>query len=222
MTSAGNDIVALSDINIARTEQPKFYSKIITPSEKEIFERSIAGHLSLANFVWLLWSVKEAAYKFLQRLMPGLIFSPSKIIIGYISIPLYPVMIPFAGTQTEGTGFGEAIAYSGTVVFGQHQLYFKTLVYQQFIASVVNNTDNFEQIGWGIKWIADPSAASQSEIVREFLLNRLSSVFAGANLHIVKSEHGYPVIFQADTLIPAPVSLAHHDHWIAYSFQLGM
>ena len=36
MISAGNDIVALNAINITRTKQPRFYSKILSAAEIEL------------------------------------------------------------------------------------------------------------------------------------------------------------------------------------------
>ena len=67
MISTGNDIVALKAINVARTKQQKFYNKIITGSEKALYEGQFSERLPFEYFVWLAWSVKESVFKYLQR-----------------------------------------------------------------------------------------------------------------------------------------------------------
>src|ERR1700739_3692703 len=79
MTSTGNDIVALTAINVARTKQPNFYSRIVTSGEQELYYSTLQDQLPFEHFVWLVWSVKESAFKYLKRVDPGLIFSPSKM-----------------------------------------------------------------------------------------------------------------------------------------------
>ena len=76
MISAGNDIVALNVIDIQRTQSPAFYAKFITPTEFELYN---PNEITLINFVWLLWSAKESAYKYLKRINSELIFAPIKI-----------------------------------------------------------------------------------------------------------------------------------------------
>ena len=70
MNSVGNDIVALAAIDVARTRQPEFYSRIITPAEQEFYSLYLKDQLSFEHFIWLAWSVKESAYKVLKRFEP--------------------------------------------------------------------------------------------------------------------------------------------------------
>ena len=70
MISAGNDIVSLTATNVTRTKSPEFYSKIISPAEKALFDTLDQEVLPFHRFVWLLWSVKESAFKYLHRLDP--------------------------------------------------------------------------------------------------------------------------------------------------------
>ncbi len=81
MKSAGNDIVALRCIDIQRTGQFRFYSKILSTSEQTLYHQPLLADMPFENYVWLLWSVKESVYKFLKRSIPDLIFSPTKICI---------------------------------------------------------------------------------------------------------------------------------------------
>ncbi|MGZ3833295.1 MAG: 4'-phosphopantetheinyl transferase family protein, partial [Mucilaginibacter sp.] len=106
MISTGNDIVALKTINIARTKQQNFYRKIISASEKDLYDRQISDKLPFDVFVWLLWSVKESGYKYLQRITPELVFSPTKIIITQLALPADNFV-----EQFEGRGFDEDSVY---------------------------------------------------------------------------------------------------------------
>lgn len=215
MISTGNDIVALKAINIARTKQPNFYSKIICETERDLYDKQVAGKLPFGNFVWLLWSVKESAYKYLQRISPELVFSPVKIVIGSLHLPRQS-----QHENLEGAGFNEQSVYSGTVEFRAFKLYFRSIISSDFIFSVVNGGDDFENTGWGIRHIDQDDTAYQSKAVRGFLLGRLNDLVPGNELHIGKTPQGCPVLSNGTTEMNIPVSLAHHDHYIAYSFQL--
>ena len=216
MTSTGNDIVALKAIDIARTKQPNFYKKILSVSEKELYDQQFAGKIPLENFVWLLWSIKESAYKFLQRITPDLVFSPTRTIVSQIVSP--------AGNETiklEGCGFDDDNVYTALVTFGDDTLYSCSIIDEEFIFSIVNQGDSFEYTCWGIKLIDSPEREYQSKAVREFLMERLNVLFPNSDLQIGKSRHSYPVILRDRVEIELPVSLAHHDRYVGYSFQVN-
>ena len=54
MISAGNDIVALASINIQRTNEYRFYSKILTAYEQELYNGHQFAGLPFEHYVWLL------------------------------------------------------------------------------------------------------------------------------------------------------------------------
>jgi hypothetical protein len=221
MISTGNDIVALKAINIARSKEYAFYSKILSVSEKKLYDQQFASGIAFENFLWLLWSVKESAYKYLQRITPDLVFSPTKIIIKHLLIPAgSSPAIAFGDKETEGRGFDNKIVYEGIVAFGEHTLYSRSVIGAEFIASVINDNNDFEDTFWGFQWIDLSETSYQSKAVRTFLLNRLARLFPDTDLHIGKSQSGCPILFSRSEEMPIPVSLAHHDHYVAYSFQL--
>ena len=199
MLGTGNDIVALAAINVERTRQVKFYSKILSLSEKELYTELRPG-MPFENFVWLCWSVKESAYKFLKRFTPDLVFSPTKIIIKKL----------VAGSD----------AYRGTVEFDTYRLYFRTIIDPDYIFSVVNFENDFTHTRWGVKRIVSSDYIQQSSEVRKLLLCGLNDLQPGNNFMINKSPHGWPIIIKDEQELPLPVSLAHHGHYVAYSFQL--
>jgi phosphopantetheinyl transferase (holo-ACP synthase) len=214
MLSTGNDIVALNAIDITRTRQPRFYSKILNESEIAAYNRYEAG-ITFENFVWLSWSIKESAYKYLQRNNPGLVFSPTKFIVTGLEIPenSSPLFL-------EGTGFTGQPVYKSTVTFGWELLYSRSLMNEEFIFSVVNQTNHFENTCWGIKSIDNPDTQSQSAEVRSFLIEKFHELPRYGNLSIIKDAHGCPVLMNGAQQLDSPVSLAHHDRWVSYSFRL--
>jgi phosphopantetheinyl transferase (holo-ACP synthase) len=215
MTSTGNDIVALKAINIVRTKQLNFYSKIISVSEKDLYKQYGSHKIAFENFVWLLWSIKESAYKFLQRNILDLVFSPTTITINRLEFPKHSIPV-----KAENTGFDNEASYRAIVISDAYTLYSRSVINEEFIFSAVNNQDLFESTCWGIQQIDSSKPAHQSEAVRNLLTNRLKQLFPNADLHIVKSASGCPILMNGTKEMPVPVSLAHHDDYIAYSFQL--
>lgn len=215
MTSTGNDIVALKAINVARTIHPNFYSKIISPAEKDIYDHQFSGTLPLEHFVWLLWSVKESAYKYAQRLMPDLVFSPTRTVVTQLSPPASGPI-----TQLQGTGFNHDEVYQGRVTINGQTCYSRSFITNEFIFSVVNHQYNFDDTYWGIQHIESSESDLQSKAVRELSTERLNQLFPGGKWQIEKNPRGYPVLLKDGFEMDMPVSFAHHDQYVGYSFKL--
>lgn len=219
MKSAGNDIVALGSVNKQRTSEFRFYSKILSASEQALYHQPKSAGMPFENYVWLLWSVKESAYKYLKRNIPDLVFSPTKIVIQSIEIPTGPMTTKWDGIQWENIASGEAF-YSGKAIYGSHVFYFRSKISEDWIATVVNDDESFDQVCWGIQLIDDTAYRHQSKAVRILLLNKLSSFFPG-DFQVEKSPVGYPVILKGTQDMYIPASLAHDGHFVAYSFLLN-
>ncbi|RZA02088.1 MAG: 4-phosphopantetheinyl transferase family protein [Sphingobacteriaceae bacterium] len=217
MKSAGNDIVALNAIDIQRTRDARFYSKFIADSELAIYQHQSLP-LPFEIFVWLLWSVKESAYKYLQRHDAGLVFSPIKFVVVGLNILPNFVLTPVAGNYWDNDTPTNYI--TGTVSYGHTQLYFQSYITPDFITSAVNNDEQFAQVHCGIQSIEQTDSEHQSIAVRELALAQLRSVLNADNLHITKSEIGYPVVLKGDESLDVALSFAHHDRWVGYSFVL--
>jgi phosphopantetheinyl transferase (holo-ACP synthase) len=231
VSSAGNDIVALNAIDKQRTNHSRFYSKILSDAEQSFYCRRQGAELPFENFVWLLWSIKESVYKYLKRTTPGLVFSPAKIVILKIDPPGSPAG-PLCGSpaaKSEGTQWESGSAgsceelYKGIALFESQSFYFRSKIHAEFISTVVNDKESFENIWWGIKKIAHSDYANQSASVRTFVLNRLNFVLSDDkdDLRIEKNRLGHPVVLKGAKEMNIPVSLAHHDQFIAYSFLLA-
>jgi phosphopantetheinyl transferase (holo-ACP synthase) len=229
MNSAGNDIVALRAVDKQRTHYNRFYSKILSDTEHSFYRRQQPAEISFENFVWLLWSVKESVYKYLKRASPDLVFSPTKIIIDKIYSPQEGAAGPFCcppdgifeGGQWESrmTGPGKEF-YRGIAIFKSRAFYFRSILCPEFISTVVNAEENFENIWWGIKSIDHSDYHHQSTAVRAFVLNQLNTVFSAGKLQIGRSPLGYPIVLNDTEEMKIPLSFAHHDCFVTYSFSL--
>ena len=220
MTSTGNDIVSLNAVNIARTTQPRFFSKILSDTEKALFNTPQLSAIPFENFVWLLWSLKESAYKYLQRTTSDLVFLPTKIIVSQVEVPFGYAAKNFELPEEEGTSFENMNVFKAVITFDNDILYSRSLLYKELIFSVVNGDDNFENTCWGIKVIDNSNHDHQSIAVREFLVNKLNNLLKVDNITFSKSSTGFPIVLKGTEPIAIPVSLAHHDCFVAYSFQL--
>jgi phosphopantetheinyl transferase (holo-ACP synthase) len=218
MTYSGNDVVSLAAINIARTKQSRFYSKILTASEMTLYRENGFAQMHFEKFVWLLWSLKESAFKFLQRNNPALVFSPTKFVVNYLSMPLGYAETKFGASEIEDCGFDNRSVFKGAVTYGFDTFFSRSLVYQELIASVANDHSNFENTWWGIKLIDKPYPENQSLAVRKFLVDKLQSLLHLNGLRVDKSAHGFPVVRNGNKEVAISVSLSHHNHVVAYSF----
>lgn len=216
MTSAGNDIVSLVSVNITRTRQPAFYKKILANFEIDQYREVYSATISFVNYVWLLWSVKEAAYKYLKRFDAGLVFSPTKFIVSELRKPVTAFDEKFNVVQLEGIGFDENTSWASKVGYDFEILYSRSLYYSDLLHTIVNKTEHFQKVYWGIKTITDANPEQQSDAVRGFLLNKLKRVRADNEWQIGKCKNELPIILNDNTEFP--VSFSHHGLFVAYSF----
>jgi hypothetical protein len=196
--STGNDIVALDATDKDRTSKFRFYSRILSPDELSLCDR-LPG-VSFPYFVWILWSIKESVYKYVSRSNPRMVFAPLKIPV---------VRLGFRDGYCEGmVRYDQAILYSRSFLRGGT------------ILTVVSEEKDFRSTRWGLHRIGDSDYASQSARVRTFALQSLSTVFPGAALRIVKTPDGLPTLWDGERSLDIPLSLAHHDRWVAWSYRL--
>lgn len=217
--SAGNDIIDLGTINRERSSDRNFYKKILSDSEQILYQKCECKHLLFEEYLWLSWSIKESVYKYLKRCLPDLVFSPLKIIIRDLAIPADHVSHSFTEKQWEGNA-GDEHCYAGSVIFENFILHFKSKIYSELIATIISEDDSFKNIFWGIQTIATGDTDYQSKSVRFFLLNKLKCIFPDKDLQIKKNSLGYPFVTNGLQALKIPISFAHHERYIAYTFLL--
>lgn len=223
MNSTGNDIVALGQTSKERTLDRRFYSQILSASERSLYYREEIPGLPFETFVWLLWSIKESVYKFQRRKQPDLVFAPTKITIQEINAPAFPSQVDLDAFHWENKSADRSSHFFTAVILFENKIYYsRSIVQDKWIASVVDKDDRFENTCWGVKEIEHTDHSSQSLAVREFILQKLSLVLPNhpGDLHIEKDQFHCPGLSSNGKEIPIPLSLAHHDRYIAYSFLL--
>jgi phosphopantetheinyl transferase (holo-ACP synthase) len=213
MQSTGNDIVSLNAIDVTRTKQPTFYSKILSSTEISLADDPRFAVIPFEIFVWLLWSIKESAFKYLQRIDADVLFTPVKFEVTQFQMPASFKIQAFINEELTGVGFSNIENIRSTISFGDYILHSCSLIYQEFIATVVNSNEDFSKIHWGIKQIDSNETTIQSAEVRKFLIENLTD----NNISIGKNPHGIPVILKDNIEQPMLVSLSHHENFIAYS-----
>ena len=208
--SSGNDLVYLPATRADRTNLPRFYSRILTAAEVEGFARLAALGLPFDHYVWLCWSVKEAVYKYQKRLFPELVFAPLRIEVQQLD--------PLSGDRDLYTGIvGELSRVGPTDARGQI-LYSRTWIRGGVMLTIVSDDQQFTDTLWGFSTIDSAAHADQSAAVRDLALGKLSSVLSRDDLRLEKDAAGCPIVLAGDRPLAIPVSLAHHDRYIAYSF----
>ncbi|GAB3932683.1 4'-phosphopantetheinyl transferase family protein [Mucilaginibacter myungsuensis] len=207
MYSIGNDIVALKAVNAERTITPQFYNKILAGTELPFYQSNCPG-IPFYQFVWLAWSVKEAAYKCLKRIQPDLVFSPTRTVITSIDPPT--VLIDKIPTGIPQTGIDEPGCYQIILSINSHTLYARSIIYgNELINSIVSPDPILSKVNWGINKTSAIDPDSQSKAVRKLLKER-------SQAEVIKDDVGTPWLNTADARIP--VSLSHHQDWIGYAY----
>jgi hypothetical protein len=163
--------------------------------------------------VWLLWSIKEAAYKFLKRLDHDLIFTPVKFEVRQLHTSAEYGSVNF--TRKEVILF-----LTGVIQIDSYELYSKSFIEQEMIWSVVDD-ELFSGVCSGTKLIKSTDTCIQSAEVRKFLINELKKHIEKPDLTVYKSAADVPILFSGQEQLHIPISLSHHGHYVAYSFKLN-
>ena len=211
--STGNDIVALIGVNKERTCEFRFYSKILSASEQDHYHQLKLKNLPFENYVWLLWSVKESAYKFLKRNNHDLKFTPVKFVVTAVELL---AVTDYAQFQCDSHNFE---TYCCKIEVDSTVLYARCLVSDKWITAVVNDKNDFENVNLGITAIEDENHENQSTTVRQFLIKKLNTIFPG-DLSIEKNSRNVPFVIQNGELLDLPISLSHDGNFVAYSCNL--
>lgn len=214
--SIGNDIIALKEINAERAGNAKFYSKFLSNSEVSIFHKNDFP-FSLSTFTWLCWSIKESVYKYQKRLQPQLQFAPGKIDIVEIKLPANnDLNFIWDNNTIENNFIDSRFCYLSVAVTNEDRYYSHSFITNEFIYTVTSNEEAWcNTIYWGIKKIENAAPHNQSNEVRKFMLNKLNNLTGITHNEFEKTATGIPYIKQNPHM---PVSLTHHQFFVAYVF----
>ncbi|HEV2480211.1 MAG TPA: 4'-phosphopantetheinyl transferase superfamily protein [Puia sp.] len=208
MSSSGNDLVYLPATRPERTNLPRFYSRILTAAEVEGFGQLAPSGLPFDHYVWLCWSMKESVFKYQKRGCPELAFAPLRIEVRQIDPP----------TGDEDFYAGIIAGMPCNADTSGQTLHSRSWVRDGVITTVVSEDQYFTDTHWGFLAIDSPAHADQSAAVRTLALGELSAVLSRDDLRLEKDAAGCPIVVAGDRPLAIPISLAHHERYIAYSF----
>ncbi|ASZ12172.1 4'-phosphopantetheinyl transferase superfamily protein [Chitinophaga pendula] len=217
--SIGNDIVYLSDErSIDRYKEVRFVQKVLTAEEISLIASIDDKH----TFLWFLWSLKEAAYKYCKRLHPTLQFSPLKFSVdGFIaphpSLLLPSDMLPLL----QGNGFDTLPVLHARVRTPFSLLATRSIFTSEYVFSVACKDDHaFDNVSWGVKNIAGTDHFTQSAMVRKFLSDHMlqqGSIPRDATFYFSKNTAQYPELYINDSRHDSLISFTHDHSFIGYA-----
>jgi len=189
----GNDIVDLRQASQESNWHRKGYiDKLFTDHEQQL----IYDATDPDRMVWLLWSMKESAYKVAVRQTKNRIFAPVKLACSL-------------DRSTEETA-------EGCVLYGESYRT-RSLITSQYIATValsINTPPCYSQI---IIPFDTTDYQSHHDLIRQMIRRHSSALFQTTEekIRIGKDSLGVPVLTIDDATI-IPVSISHHGHYGAY------
>jgi phosphopantetheine--protein transferase-like protein len=219
LISVGNDIISLKSINTDRTRQERFYSKFLVPTEIGLYNQTVSSKVSFENFVWLIWSVKESVYKCHKRNNTSVVFSPKKIIVEQVDLPIDQPAFAFTEHQlSKGQMTTSETSISCEVIFENIIFYSRSFINQEMIHTIAVNQADFSKINFGAANIKSAEYESQHREVRSLALDRLKIVYPNDELQIGKSQFDYPILIKNGAEQTIPLSFSHHDEYVGYCF----
>ncbi|MDX2245461.1 MAG: 4'-phosphopantetheinyl transferase superfamily protein [Bacteroidia bacterium] len=190
----GNDIVCLSTAGASDFfPRPRYLDKVYHPSEQRLlFADETPGRLR-----WLLWALKESAYKVWFKQSHKRLFAPQKFVVS----PL-----PETGMYNIKTPSGSVFA--------------RAEVCADYVVAYASSEPSFSNFT-GVNRCSpteDPSA-----FVREKLVERVCEVFPlcrKEDIRLEKSPEGIPLLYIRGFREIFDLSLSHHGNFVSYVFTL--
>lgn len=194
----GNDIVDLAQARLESNWRRRGYiDKIFTPFEQQLIEEASNPD----QMVWLLWSMKESAYKLAVRTTKKRIFTPVKIACSLIE-------------STSGI-------MNGTAFYGDtYQT--RSVITAQFISTVAFSTNPAPVFKQVIVPFDTPDHETHQRVIREKIKQHISVLFNTSenNVHLAKDSIGAPFLI-VGTSAPISLSISHHGCYGAFVIELG-
>lgn len=187
----GNDII---DLKLAKTEsnwkRPRFLRKVFTEKERELITKSENKN----QMVWLLWSMKEAAYKVYVQQLKKPFFNPKNLVCKLTSkcngLVLIEDMVYFTNSSLS-----ENCIY--TIATLNHRKRYKTHCFE-----VKETLYHFQH------------EESYQAVLKMF--SELNKVPMDA-MEIKKNRLGIPKLFQNNKEQRISFSLTHHGNYCGWA-----
>ena len=188
----GNDIVDLKLANAGLGSRlQRFMDKVFHPDEQLLIRNAKNSH----QMLWLLWSMKESAYKIQMQYLVNRYFDPKAL--------RCELTDDFSGTVTA-----DATIYNTNSILTAEYIY--TTGCTQVDARLVTNYLKLDSTSY----------SNQHNQVHQSLLSHYANYYHLRldDLSISKNEACIPHVFYKGNERPTPISLTHHGGYIGYAF----
>jgi phosphopantetheinyl transferase (holo-ACP synthase) len=193
----GNDIIDISEALKINWERKGFLNKIFCKNEQDLILNSKNPGL----MVWLLWSMKESAYKIFQRHELKRVFNPLKF-------------------KCQLTGINSCFYY-GRVDFNNLSYLTGSEISADTISTIAvyGDADSLNKIIKGNIKCSSSEYSIQHQELYDFALEDISERIKkpAEELSIKKDLYGIPRLFIKNSQLSMPVSLSHHGSYAAYA-----
>lgn len=195
----GNDIV---DLDAARQEsnwnRPRFLDKVFAKDEQCYLDTTP----DKAVAVWLLWSMKESAYKIISRYEQRRFFAPKQMVTSQVS---------------SGDTFGYDLVI-GQVNYGDYTLYTKSTITDSYIHTIAQSNIKEEPLAINCFCIDHDSYKSQHQVTQQHLLDEYAALTDSTveNLAIRKDATKVPHLYQHNEKQMVMITTSHHGHYGSY------
>ena len=196
----GNDIVDLAQAaRDSNWQRGGFLEKLFTPHEQQLIHSAADPNV----LVWLLWSMKESAYKAVIRKTNQRFFAPPKL-------------------QCCNLVF-RSETVTGSVFFNKTRYHTTSSVTSRYISTVAIATPGNESIDEAVVPIECVEYAHQHRVIREAVKHHAARCFSvlPSQIEVQKNRAGVPsLVIQYGTEKPVHkfLSLSHHGRYGAFVF----
>lgn len=219
----GNDIVDMKDErNLNRSGQKRFLDKLFTPSEQQLIATSdMPDHM-----VWVLWSIKESAYKVINRSTGIRSYAPLSYEVQLKSALIKGKLKVFSLKIMDGKNVSDVEFLDSSITVSGLKLFAKTLVAENFIHSLASSELSYlNLIKWKVEKTAETRPERQSHTIKELAKKHIAQ-----NKKIELSEisiltdgvigNSGPPLVQIKNKFTDKIdlSLSHDGPYLAYSY----
>ena len=187
----GNDVVDLKLAALqSNWERPRFLSKLFTASEQKLIQKALNPFETL----WLLWSMKESAYKIYMQQGGTRVYAPLKFECYIIN-------------DTDGSvRFNSNLYMTASTI---NTDYIHTVSFSKQMDVTVH-----------VFPLKDSSAKSQRYETYKLLRNSIAKQrnLDFENLEIKKTSEGTPQLYFKNSLVNISFSISHHGEYGAFVF----
>jgi len=199
--------------NLNRSGQKRFLEKLFTPSEQQLIATSdMPDHM-----VWALWSIKESAYKVVNRSTGIRLYAPL-----LYEVQLDSALIKSKMINTENNSGVEFL--NSSISASGFKLFAKTFVARNFIYSHASPEFSYlNHLKWNIEKTTATKPEQQSHIIRESAKKHIAqnSKIGLSEIHI-SNDRGKPPLVRINHKFTDKIdlSLTHDGPYLAYSYIL--